>query len=283
MNIPEAEIENARNHIRAAAREKPVELRFAPMKHTWPKAPPYARHYDVIGIEPYPYWGSRFCTGGLNLRDRILAVPYWTDEAVRLAAGKPVWVVIQAHVGGGLRPTPAQFRSSAYLAVNHGASGIIVAGYKRRLWEDQNVIGLGDPQLSDLRLEAARLAGELRQLSPAILAGAIRGAVEAIDHVGYIDINAFASPEDDRLYIVAVNTTDDVVDPIFQIHLKTEPAIEVLGESLMLEHNEGRFTARFAPYETHVYVLQALRFDPEAAELLGVDEKVIEEQEPGED
>jgi hypothetical protein len=235
----------------------------------------YARHCDVISIEPYPYWGSSFCQGGLNLRDRILAVPHWTDEAVRLAAGKPVWVLIQAHVGMGLRPTPAQFRSAAYLAVNHGASGIFVAGYRPRLWEAEggrNVIGLGDPQLADLRREAARVAGELRQLSSAIVAGAMVDAVRVAGHEQDIDLNAFASPEDDRLYIVAINASRHVVSPVFQVLTETESNIELLGETRTLEHNKGRFTDGFGPYETHVYVLGVPDLNAQAAKPPGASE-----------
>jgi hypothetical protein len=251
--IPENTIKSTYDAIHLAKGRHPVELHLAPTKDNWPKARKYADHCDVLAISPYAYWGIDLYQKGFKLPDRILGVSYWTDEAVRLASGKPVWVILQAHIAWGMRPTPAQLRAMAYLAVNHGASGVLLWGYKSQLWEDK-IIGMSDPKLHDLRKEANRVAGELKRLSPAILGGPTGDAVEMKDDAGVVDMKAYA--DGDQHYIIAVNASDQRVRPSFQVRPQAAPAITLLGETRTLSHRNGTFTDSFAPYDTHVYVLR---------------------------
>ena len=117
-------------------------------------------------------------------------------------------------------------------------------------------IGLGNKLLADLRKEASRVAGELKETSAAILAGAVLDAVAVSGDNGVIDLKAYAELGNERLYIVAVNTSAEHVQPSFEVPTVMAANIELLSETRTLSHTDGSFIDVFAPYETHVYVLR---------------------------
>jgi len=211
----------------------------------------YSPYCDILAIEHYP-------------KNNIKMVATNTDRAVAIGSGKPAWVLIPAWVSipgnkqASFIPSNDQIRSMAYLAVNHGASGIFISGFKRRLWQEweyPDAAGLNNPQLSGIRNGVLLVAGELNKLSPAILAGPLVDEVSLIDGNGAIDMKAYATPSNDTLYIAAVNTSAQAVSRQFRVPKTMNTRIQLLGESRTLPHFDGEFNDSFAPYETHVYVL----------------------------
>ncbi|MDW8105484.1 MAG: hypothetical protein RMK92_10775, partial [Armatimonadota bacterium] len=82
----------------------------------------YAQTGDIIGTDPYPV--------GADAPASLLSVGNAVGEAVRAARGRPVWGVIQAHRlppahSRHRYPTPEEVRCMAYLALNHGAKGLL--------------------------------------------------------------------------------------------------------------------------------------------------------------
>jgi hypothetical protein len=252
------EMQLAYETVKRADEKHPAFLLFTPRKQIWSLVSPYAEHCDVVAIEPSAYLTSDMIGRGLALRDRILAVSYWTDIAMQLTGSKPVWVLIQAYEVNGMKPTAAQLRAMVYLAINHGAGGIFIDGYKRRLWKEdlpenaEGGIGLGDPRLAGLRREAARVAGEIRQLSPAILAGAVLDEVTTTNDSGKIDFKAYAAPDNQRIYLVAVNTSDTEVQPTFFIP-NMRGTVHIINESRDIPRPDEQFSDEFKPYQTHIY------------------------------
>jgi ketosteroid isomerase-like protein len=242
--------------IHSNDKNHPAFLDFVPKQSTWSQVKSYALLCDIVAIEPFIY--NQQVIKGLDIRDRILAVSHWTDRAKEeVAADKPLWVLIQAFAGkggAGMRPTPQQFRATAYLAINHGASGITVSGFKKRLWQEDgyNVMGLGDPQMYELRQEALRVAGEMRQLSPAILAGAVLDEVTIKNDEGKIDFKAYAALDNQRIYLVAINTSNTEVQPTFCVP-NMRGTVHIMNELRDIPRPNGEFPDKFEPYQTHIY------------------------------
>jgi len=82
---------------------------------------------DVFGVTPYPIVK-------LDARENNLRrVGAWLDAARHQAAGRPVWAILQAFWAEPhwpRNPTPEEWRAMVYLAVNHGAGGVLTFGYK---------------------------------------------------------------------------------------------------------------------------------------------------------
>ncbi|HOW73093.1 MAG TPA: protein kinase, partial [Phycisphaerae bacterium] len=262
--IPKADIKRAYDMIHFADGTHPAELLECPVPDRWPKAPGYIEYCDILAIEANPFTDAYLRHQKFDYRDRILLLPYWTDQAVSLGRGRPVWALIPARQGDDGRPTPVQIRAMTYLVINQGASGVLIDGFKALLYEGdiddprfRAVLGMGDVRLADLRKESIRIAGELRQLAPAILAGAVFDVVKVEDPPGVtgpIDCKAYA--QGDRLYIVAVNTSNQPVSPRLRFNVRTAPTVDLVGETRTLTLKDAAFADPFASFETHVYTLQ---------------------------
>ncbi|HRU04247.1 MAG TPA: hypothetical protein P5137_00570 [Candidatus Brocadiia bacterium] len=109
---------------------------------------------DVFGVTPYPIVK-------LDARENDLRrVGCWLDAARRQADGRPVWAILQAFWAEPhwpRNPTAQEWRAMVYIAVNHGASGLVAFGYKsgdqplpchKPLWE---AIARANAELAALR------------------------------------------------------------------------------------------------------------------------------------
>lgn len=120
--------------------------------------PLYVGGSDILAPNPYPI--RRLRAEENNLREVIYAV-----RAARLAAGaRPVWVVLQAFWAEPVwprNPTPEELRCMAFLALNHGASGVTYFSWKSG---DRTLI-----EHRELFESIRRLNGQLDALRGALL------------------------------------------------------------------------------------------------------------------
>ncbi len=150
----------------------------------------YARTADVIGLDHYPvrWTGYRYGFPG-RTTDSLESVGRYVDKAVRAAgAERPVWFALQAHripsdaayPDSARWPTPEEVRAMAYLALNHGATGILVYAYAD---DHQGIKGFKfNPALA---AAVGALASELRAVLPAYTHGEVtplpaEGPVDAV-------------------------------------------------------------------------------------------------------
>lgn len=213
--------------------------------NNWTQLYQYNAYTDVVVLE------------NETIQKNIPATALWFERAFKFSNGRPVWYIVCAYIWENWSPSANEFRSSTYLGINHGATGILIDGFQYRLYKEWGIVdvpGLADPRLADLRKEALRVAGELKELSPAILAGAVLNEVQVSQDNGLLDVKSYA--DSDKLYIVAVNTSGESIQRSFYVPKVMESKIDLLGEARSVSHREGNFTDGFAPYETHVYILR---------------------------
>jgi hypothetical protein len=106
--------------------------------------------------------------------------------------------------------------------------------------------------MHELRQEAFRVAGEIRKLSPAILAGAVLDEVAIANDYGIIDFKAYATPDNQRIYLVAVNTSSTEIQPTFFIP-NMRGTVHILNELRDIPRPNGQFSDKFEPYQSHIY------------------------------
>jgi len=121
---------------------------------------------DILAPNSYPIQEER--PERNNLRRVAEAV-----QAARAAAGaRPVWAILQAFYAPPIwprNPTPQELRAMVFLALNHGASGVIYFSYKS-----------GDRPITrrpELFPAVERLNGQLNALRSALLAPPMEKAV----------------------------------------------------------------------------------------------------------
>jgi len=201
---------------------------------------------DVIWIDPYPVPSTPVtyvstCTGG----------------AVSEVGDKPVWTIPQAFdwsvwrtgkVDKVHRPTPEEERCMTYLALVHGAKGIIYWAHtgSRYYIEDY----------PEHWAAVKKIAGELRDLSPVLLTLDSKRKIQLSPKDATIDI--MVKELDGRTYVFAVNREPEPCGAGFLLSgTAADSKLDVLFENRAIQAKNGGWKDDFKPLEVHVYRLSA--------------------------
>ncbi len=187
-------------------------------------------------------------------------------QAAQQAVGgrKPVWAAIQATgpgwyqdvnldtTGAGRAPSPAELRAMTYLALIHGAKGLIYYAYELPSYPGTQEFHLpaDAPQLWEA---FGPLNHQLQWLAPVILQGErnlLPPAADGALHLGSWQYNG-------GLYVAAVNTSARTLLSYFELPSAAGKLLQVLFENRQLPSSpDGTFQDSFAPHEVHIYAVQ---------------------------
>ncbi len=212
----------------------------------------YVDEADIFAPNPYPIIHENPDLNDLRIVGAVL------DAARRAAGDRPVWAILQAFHAEPVwprQPAPEELRAMVFIALNHGASGVIYFSWKSG----------GRPIVEDepLYAEILRTNGQLRALRAALLVPPERGSLheplpteDPLTWAGLdYSIRRFG---DARLFIV-VNPDPKPVEI-------TLPAGE-LGEGVLKPCFPGAdaagplpadfpITLEFAPFEVRLYWIE---------------------------
>ncbi len=177
---------------------------------------------DVVGVDPHP--------------NPITLASQMADAAN--ATGKALWVV--PHI---FYATRAEMRAMTYLAVNHGAKGLIYYSYS---------------DLNSTRWQQIKeIASEIDQLRPVLLSIDPTNENDVVCDSGDIDLKLMRA--NNAYYLFAVNKKEQTITGVsFQLNMVLASAlVDVLFESgRQTSVQNGGFEDDFDPYEVHVYYWQ---------------------------
>jgi len=191
----------------------------------------------------------------------ISSVARMVDAAKEAAADRrPVWAVIQAvgpawyndesldPEGAGRAPTPAEVRAMTYLALVHGANGLIYYGYDIPSFPGTKSFKLPN-DAPEIWAELAHINRQLSWLAPIILNGQRRLLTPAADG----DVHLAAWHYQGGNYIVAVNTSGQQIVAEFTLPEIEASRLYAMFEQRWMSVNDGGFKDSFAPHEVHIY------------------------------
>ena len=178
----------------------------------------------------------------------------WTDGCIQAGQGRvPVWVIPQ---GFGVEPsdvpTPEELRCEAFLALTHGATGLIWFTYAHPFEGFQGAQGYRDgwwylPE-TPLWAEFAQLNQEIADLTPVLVSPPIEASVTASDEAIHVLLKEYGG----KYYLFAVNDSPASVACQFT-ELVPNGNVEVLfGGSTITPNSEG-WADQFEGYATRVY------------------------------
>ncbi|MCK4401584.1 LamG domain-containing protein, partial [bacterium] len=159
---------------------------------------------------------------------------------------KPFWFIPEAagwHAYTAI--TPAQQRLQTYLALIYEAKGIYYWSY---------------PQIFPaMRKMLKKLAGEIRELSPALL----YPSPEQVISGKKTGIHLLVKEHEKKTYLISANNSRDIQKTIRIIlpNVKKNTSAKVLFEDRVIPVKEGVLIDEFAPYATHVYEIKGLFTD----------------------
>jgi hypothetical protein len=197
---------------------------------------------DIVGVDPYPIGNHP-----------ITLVSQMADAAKR--TGKPLWLVPQIfdwrdypgdfRAKTGRPPTKDEMRAMTYLAINHGAKGLIYYSYFN-IRDDKDYRG----RWRQIR----EIADEVKSLKPVLLSTQQTNDNDIICNNDSIDFKLLR--QGDTYYLFAVNTENRAMSSVsFGNKLPNRP----VTVSVLFENNRRivatpfSFVDSFGPYEVHVY------------------------------
>lgn len=205
---------------------------------------------DILAIDPYPV---------AKLPRPLYQVVYWMEEAKKAQKpGQAVWFIPQAfcmYPVWPVPPSPQEEKAMVYLALNHGAKGIMFYALVEILNKD------GDPpeylwhlEKSNLKDTVIEIASDLKKLGPIFLSTEKPDISVKTDKNLPIDIAVFS--HNGKTYISAVNMEKCYLNVFFKISgLKNTVNIKEFHSLREISpHNKG-FNDTFKPYDTKIYEL----------------------------
>jgi|GEM_PF-1087198 len=204
------------------------------------------RAYDLLMMDPYLIYPKR--------SPSLEAIAGWVQAGIAAGGGRvPVWVVPQAFAidNAWAEPTGEELRCQAYLAIVHGATGLVwYAWFTTETWS-QNPRGRRQWFLPDSPLWACftTLNAEINDLAPVVLRGDPRG--EANRNAEGIHSQLWKAG--DETLLIAVNPRSEPRMGRFQ-DLPGGTA-EVRFEDRQVPIEGGVLQDAFAPLAAHVYRL----------------------------
>jgi hypothetical protein len=207
---------------------------------------------DILGVDPYPI-----------PREPVTLVSEFADAANNAVRGaQPVWLVPQAfawyqynsknpdrgHIPGanelatGRAPTFDEARCMTYLALTHGAKGLLYYCYY-----DLRML----PQYGQMWAWMQQIAAEVKSLSPVLLAP--DEPTPPLTHPPDAPIHLRLKQFDGRLYLLAVNSATNAYDVELSLRRRLPSRLKVWFEDREVPAKTTGFTDHFAPLAAHVY------------------------------
>lgn len=209
---------------------------------------------DIIGVDPYPIPSSPVT---VISEDAEIA-----NSAVN--NHKPHWMVLQAfawyqhnslnpdrahiptakELEEGRAPTYEESRCMTYLALTHGAKGLLYWCYYDMRWL---------PQYQEMWGWMKTIGAEVKQLSPMLLSPKDFGTVRY--ESSSANIHTKLKAHNGRLYLMAVNADNAPCKATFDTARSLSGKASVMFEHRTINTDGKRFTDSFKPLEVHVYDL----------------------------
>jgi hypothetical protein len=210
--------------------------------------PKYVQGCDIVSFDIYPAVHDREEVSG-----KLWYVGYGVQRLVEWTEGKkPVWACIETtHVDAPDKlPTPAQIRSEVWMAIIHGASGIIYFCHDFK----PQPIEAGLLAHEENARAVKEVNAQVRELAPVIHSPTVKDAVTVTSSDGEVPIATLCKRRGGSTYVFAVSMREGPTTGTFTLAgAKGETGVEVIGENRRLSGADGKFDDRFDGYGVHLY------------------------------
>lgn len=162
---------------------------------------------------------------------------------------KPIWVGLQCYKKpGGRFPTPAEYRAQAYIAIIHGAKGVLYYTGRGSSGE-----GVQNQPEEGHWAELKQLASELRDMTPTLTSPDARQ--QPVIETSGVLVSTRLKQTTEGLVLLAANRDNRPVDAAIRIPGVGKGTAEACRENRQIQYKEGLLQDRFEGYDVHVYKL----------------------------
>jgi len=213
---------------------------------------------DVLSSDPYPVGvipALDEIAFGATLSPPMMRTSIWTRETVRQVYGsRPVWMVLQMYLQGGVFPTYDQMKMQAYKAIINGATGILWWGFvsESGIEYEWYVASNHQPYFDFKRISQEVMGLESNLISPP--------QQQLLQSVSDNRIEYLVKESPTQIVIFASNFSEVSLGSVSFTLSPTAPAttgpVQVYSENRTVNLNTGlSFTDSFNAYDVHVYIL----------------------------
>ena len=218
--------------------------------------PEYLKGADIVSFDIYPMAGSQQ-VGGL---DWLWLVGKGVSRLTRWSEGrKVVWNAVECTQisAPGHKPTPAQVRSEVWMSIIHGSMGIIYFVHQFQPNFIEAAL-LADP---DMSAAVKALNAQITALAPVLNSPTLPDAATATSEDPLVPVDIMVKHHDGWLYLFAIGMRNRPTHALLTFgplrKLGRNAEVTVLGEDRTIPCWGGRFEDDFAPYQVHIYRVQA--------------------------
>jgi hypothetical protein len=207
--------------------------------------PAYIRATDIVSFDVYPIAGIRRSDG----ENYLWLVAQGVERLRDWGTGQPVWSVIETtRINSDRKATPDQVRAQVWLALVHGAKGIVYFAHE---WQPRFVEAglLADEQM---RLGVAQINAQIHRLAPALNA-ADAEPVMAVSADPQVPLATMAKKHGEDLYLFAVPRLPGQTRATFTLPSTTGQIVEVIDEDRTLVVENSQFSDDFSTHQVHLY------------------------------
>jgi hypothetical protein len=192
---------------------------------------------DIIGFAVYP----------INDNLSITSISDGVDNLRRWSNGqKPIIAVLETtRIDAGIKPTPEQTKAEVWLALTHGATGIMYFTHQFRPFIEAGL--LADPAMA---WAVEKLNGQLKSLAPVLNLPTLTGTATATGS-RRLDLSSKSYRGD--TYIFVVNSNSEENTATITVPRIASGTVEVIDENRTISLSDNKFEDEFAAYAVHIY------------------------------
>ncbi|MEW4571333.1 beta-galactosidase [Tautonia sp. JC769] len=219
--------------------------------------PEYVEGCDIASFDIYPA-----CHEHPDVAGNLWYVPRGVERLRRWTEDrKPVWSCIETTRinNAEYSPSPGDTRVEVWMALIHGARGII---YFCHQFEPRFIEAglLADDAMSR---EVAALNRQIQELAP-VLHSPERPELARVSSANDdVPVAVSVREHDGATYLFAVSMRDGDTTASFTLPDAGDVRVEVLGEDRTLDAPEGTWDDRFEGYQVHLYRITPARSSPD--------------------
>lgn len=208
----------------------------------------YAKAADILSFDIYPVTHDRREVAG-----RLWYVGQGVERLRKWSGDdRPVWACIETtHIGNPrVRPTPEQIRSIVWMAVIHGARGILYFAHEFQ----PSFVEAGLLAHADVRTAVGQINAQITELAPVLNGPTVFDAAVAESLDPAVPIRALNKRHDGATYVLAITTRQGRTEGRFIVAGRVgRSRVTVLGEDRTIEAVDGRWRDAFSDYAVHLY------------------------------
>ncbi len=207
----------------------------------------YLQGCDIASFDIYPASHDR-----KEIAGKLWYVPQGVDRLRRWSEGrKGVWCCIETTriSNETTKPTPEQVRSEVWMALIHGAGGIIYFAheFKPRFIEAGL---LADEQMAR---SVGALNRRILELAPVLNSPDVEQGAMVSSSDKQVPIDFVVKQHNEQTYLFSVSMREGKTTGSFALPGAGDVRVEVLGEGRTIDAVGGRWKDDFSDYQVHLY------------------------------